>query len=82
MTMLLDGTDLATQSTVIQIIHTHPLLSQTSTLLFIVAFSDSIFILKTLISYLSFGLSRIPTVQSILFMPPANNITKTHSIIS
>lgn len=82
MAMLLDGTDLATPSTVIQIIHTHPLLSQTSTLLFIVTFSDGIFILKTLISYLSFGLSRISTVQSILFMPPANNITKTHSIIS
>lgn len=76
----MDIADLAMKSTVLRIIDVYPLLSQPSIILFIVVVSDFIFILKAL-TFLSFGLSRLPTVQSILFMPPANYITKTHGII-
>lgn len=48
--MLLAVTNLAMQSTVMQIIHIYLLLSQLSTILFIVVFSDIIFFLRTLTS--------------------------------
>lgn len=80
--MLLDVTDLAMQSTVIQIIHIYPLLSQPSTILFIVVFNYIIFVLKTLILLIFHSV--YPDYQLCKAHCSCHlqiNITKTHSII-